>query len=531
MSTLRAVAARVAAHPVLAFWIFFALFPFIVPNRTMATQVLIFGLLAMGFNLLYGYTGLLSFGHAAYYGLGAFATLHLMKAVEGHLVTWPTPLLPLAGAVVGLFFGLVFGWLATQRTGVYFAMVTLALAELLFTLAPTWTSLFGGESGISTMRMNSWAIDFATDTGVYYLTLVWVVVSTWCLWAFTRTPMGRLALAVRENEHRVRFLGFNTHGAKTLIFALSTMFTGVAGALLAIANEATNYTIFSAQASANVVLQTFIGGAGTFFGPLNESFPLLTVKSAIGIVCEKSPKSSCTLVIAASTRMHSSPSRKTSTAMSSALTVEGLSSAVGSGEPPEAIAALPQSDQRALRDILARAVEILRAELLEGLRGDPGVGAVGAVDDDSQRGEVRSEALDDVLEVAVGRDPDLIDLTLGAGKGRIEEGLDLLLGGVRQLLSFAIEELDPVVLGRVVGGRDDRAQIEREERDRRSRQHTGENGVAAGSHDAPRKGLLELGARRAGDGEDLRERVARHGAHSFVPKTMRSRRPESRHTF
>jgi branched-chain amino acid transport system permease protein len=79
--------------------------------------------------------------------------------------------------------------------------------------------------------------------------------------------MGRLALAVRDNEHRVRFLGFNTHGAKTLIFAISAMFTGVAGALLAIANEATNYTIFSAQASANVVLQTFIGGAGTFFGP------------------------------------------------------------------------------------------------------------------------------------------------------------------------------------------------------------------------------------------------------------------------
>src|SRR5258705_7190820 len=160
-------------------------------------------------------------------------------------------------------------------------MVTLALAELLFTLAPTWTSVFGGESGISTMRMNSWAINFATDTGVYYLTLAWVVGSTWCLWAFTRTPMGRLALAVRENEHRVRFLGFNTHGAKTIIFAISTMFTGVAGALLAIANEATNYTVFSAQASANVVLQTFIGGAGPLFWPAPRG-PVLKVFSPGG---------------------------------------------------------------------------------------------------------------------------------------------------------------------------------------------------------------------------------------------------------
>jgi branched-chain amino acid transport system permease protein len=93
------------------------------------------------------------------------------------------------------------------------------------------------------------------------------VISAWCMWAFTKSPLGRLALALRDNEHRVRFLGFNAHVARTLIFAISCLFTGVAGALLAIANEATNYTIFSAQASANVVLQTFIGGAGTFFGP------------------------------------------------------------------------------------------------------------------------------------------------------------------------------------------------------------------------------------------------------------------------
>ena len=240
----------------------------LTPNLVNAAiKMMIAGLFALSFSLAMGQAGMLSFGHSAYYGLGAFATLHLMRAVERSAISWPTPLLPLAGAAAGLAFGLVFGWLATQRTGVYFAMVTLALAELLFTLAPTWISVFGGESGISTMRMNSWSIDFASDTGVYYLTLAWVVGATWCLWAFTRTPMGRLALALRDNEHRVRFLGFNTHGAKTLIFAISTMFTGVAGALLAIANEATNYTIFSAQASANVVLQTFIGGAGTFFGP------------------------------------------------------------------------------------------------------------------------------------------------------------------------------------------------------------------------------------------------------------------------
>ncbi len=241
---------------------------FLTPNLMNAViKMLIAALFALSFTLAMGQAGMLSFGHAAYYGLGAFAALHLMRAVEQKLFGFPTPLIPLAGAGVGFCFGLLFGWFATQRTGVYFSMVTLALAELLFTLAPTWNSVFGGESGISTIRGTSWGLSFGPDIHVYYLTLGWFVISAWCMWAFTRTPLGQLALALRDNEHRVRFLGFNTHVARTLIFAISCMFTGVAGALLAIANEATNYTIFAAGASANVVLQTFIGGAGTFFGP------------------------------------------------------------------------------------------------------------------------------------------------------------------------------------------------------------------------------------------------------------------------
>lgn len=232
-----------------------------------AIKMMIAALFALAFTLAMGQAGMLSFGHAAYYGLGAFAALHVMRAAEQQLFFFPTPLIPLGGAVAGFVFGLLFGWFATQRAGVYFAMVTLALAELLFTIAPTLSSIFGDESGISTIRGASWGFSFGPDSHVYYLTLAWVTISAWCMWAFTRTPLGRLALALRENEHRVRFLGFNTHVARTLIFAISCLFTGVAGSLLAIANEASNYTIFSAQASANVVLQTFIGGAGTFFGP------------------------------------------------------------------------------------------------------------------------------------------------------------------------------------------------------------------------------------------------------------------------
>ncbi|MEZ5818768.1 MAG: branched-chain amino acid ABC transporter permease [Hyphomicrobiaceae bacterium] len=254
---------------VLALLIVLAALPLFLSGNLLnaVIKMMIAALFALAFTLAMGQAGMLSFGHAAYYGLGAFAALHVMRAVETEIFWFPTPLIPFAGAVAGFVFGLIFGWFATQRTGVYFAMVTLALAELLYTLAPTLNSIFGGESGISTIRGPWWIFNFGSDVHVYYLTLAWVAFAAFCMWAFTRTPLGRLALALRENEHRVRFLGFNTHVARTLIFAISCLFTGVAGSLLAIANEGTNYTIFAAGASANVVLQTFIGGAGTFFGP------------------------------------------------------------------------------------------------------------------------------------------------------------------------------------------------------------------------------------------------------------------------
>lgn len=231
------------------------------------TNMLIASLFAVAFNLLMGQGGMLSFGHAAYYGLGAFAVLHLMTAVENGL-PFPTPLLPLAGAVVGLAAGLVAGFFATQRAGVYFSLVTLAMAELIHALAPHWEGMFGGESGLSSMRMPSLGLGFGSQIEVYYVTLAWVAVSVGLLYAYTRTPFGRLTLALRDNEQRVRFMGYNAHGTKIMVFAISAMFTGVAGGLLAMSAETANYNIFTTHVSAQVVLYTFVGGSGVFLGPV-----------------------------------------------------------------------------------------------------------------------------------------------------------------------------------------------------------------------------------------------------------------------
>ncbi|WP_417672169.1 branched-chain amino acid ABC transporter permease [Roseibium sp.] len=230
-------------------------------------NILIASLFALAFNLLSGQAGLLSFGHAAYFGMGAFATLHLMLAIEDGLV-FPTPLLPLAGAAIGLLIGVVAGFFATMRSGVYFALVTLAIAELFHSLTPHLQGLFGGEAGISSMRMPWQGIIFGSVLEVYYLTLSWVVLSIVALWGFTRTPFGRLTLALRDNEQRVRFLGYNAHASKVIVFAVSAMFSGIAGGLLAISNETANYALFSSHISAQVVLQTFVGGATIFLGPV-----------------------------------------------------------------------------------------------------------------------------------------------------------------------------------------------------------------------------------------------------------------------
>ncbi|WP_144637537.1 branched-chain amino acid ABC transporter permease [Bordetella genomosp. 13] len=231
-----------------------------------AIQMLIAALFASAYNLLCGQAGMLSFGHAAYFGVGAFATVHAMNAIGGAGLL-PTPLMPLAGAVAGLVFGGIAGWFATQRSGTYFAMITLAIAELVHSLAPHLKGVFGGEAGMSTMRMPAWGFDFGSVTQVYYLTLAWVLLSLALLYLYTRTPLGRLTLGLRENSHRLRFLGYHVHGVATLVFALSAMFSGIAGSLQVISNESANYVVFDPALSAAAVLNTYIGGVQVFLGP------------------------------------------------------------------------------------------------------------------------------------------------------------------------------------------------------------------------------------------------------------------------
>ncbi|CAH1654281.1 MULTISPECIES: branched-chain amino acid ABC transporter permease [unclassified Chelatococcus] len=235
---------------------------------SMLGKAYIAALFALSFNMLFGQAGMLSFGHAAYYGLGAFAAVHLMNAVERGLVWVPTPLIPLAGAVIGALMGVIAGVFAGRRSGVYFAMVTLALSELLYTLAPNLHELFGGESGISSYRSPFMMFNFGRESHVYTMVLGWFILCAILIYAMTGTLFGRLAVALRESEARLPALGYNVYWTKVFLFALSGLFAGVAGALLAVSTESANYFTFAVGNSAAVVLQTFIGGSSIFLGPV-----------------------------------------------------------------------------------------------------------------------------------------------------------------------------------------------------------------------------------------------------------------------
>jgi branched-chain amino acid transport system permease protein len=239
-------------------------------SRSMLSQMGIAAIFALSYNMLLGQTGLMSFGHAVYFGLGGYVAIHVMRLVNGG-VPIPMPLIPLFGAAGGLVFGILIGSVTTKRAGTVFAMITLGLGELVVAASLMLTGFFGGEEGITANRTKAphlFGLTFATQLQVYYLVAFWVLVSVLLMYAFTRTPVGRMCNAVRDNPERAEFVGYNPQRVRFIAFAVSAMFAGVAGGL-----HAVNYEIVAAEAlgasrSGAVLLMTFIGGMGSFYGPI-----------------------------------------------------------------------------------------------------------------------------------------------------------------------------------------------------------------------------------------------------------------------
>jgi len=282
--------AWVTVHPIASFVVFFAIFPFIAPYQALATQVLIFGLFALGFNLLYGYTGLLSFGHAAYYGLGAYgAGLALAKLKVTSL--WLALGIGLGAAVVG---GALVGFFCLRRRGIYFAMLTLAFAQMLYFIAFHAADLTGGDDGLRgipllPLSLFGVSVSLRHPLAFYYFAYVLVVLAVAGLKRILDSPFGAVLRAIRENSDRAVACGYDINRVKLLSFVFSALFTGLAGALDALRLTVVPVESLYWSTSGQVVIMTLLGGAGTFFGPFVGAATYLVLADRLSLFIEAWP--------------------------------------------------------------------------------------------------------------------------------------------------------------------------------------------------------------------------------------------------
>lgn len=255
------------AHRVAAVLLFLLVFPFLMPYDALSVNILIFGLYAVGFNLLFGYTGMLSFGHAAFLGVGSY--LAGIAVVSGGWPWWAAILLGVVSAAV---VGVAMGYLAIRTRGIYFSMVTLALAQIIYYVfykADGWT---GGENGlrgvkVETIDLPGISIDFINPLNKYYVILFFVALALWFVSRVLNSPFGAVIESIRENEKRASACGYDVARAKLLVFVLSAAICGLAGTLRALHLSVVPIDSLHYLQSGQAVMMCLLGGMGTFFGP------------------------------------------------------------------------------------------------------------------------------------------------------------------------------------------------------------------------------------------------------------------------
>jgi len=235
----------------------------------LGSRVLVLGLAAMSLNFLLGFTGVLSFGHAAYFGLGAYGVGMTLKYIAPS-----TPLAIVVGVVVGTVAAALVGALIVKLRGVYFAMVTIAFGQIFFFIAFRWNAVTGGDDGLTGWTRQALNLGVANidilgnDKAFYYLVLVLFAAAVGIMSLLLRSPFGRTLLAIRENERRARFLGIPVEQHIWLSFVISCLFVALAGTLYALLNNFTDPRALRWDQSGNFVIMAVLGGMRSFWGPL-----------------------------------------------------------------------------------------------------------------------------------------------------------------------------------------------------------------------------------------------------------------------
>ena len=254
---------------------------------TLMSEIGVMAIFALSYNMLLGQAGLLSFGHAVLFGLGAYCAAHAVNLVKAGTIWLPTELVPLAGGLGGLFFGVVLGWLVTKQRATAFAMITLGLGELVSAAALMFMGFFGGESGITIDRVMDTSllgVRYTSPWQVYCLVLAWAFIAVALMRLQTETPLGRMANATRDNFERAQFVGYDPRRVRWMQFTLAGFFAGIGGGLYVLIYEIVTFDTVSAIKSANALLAVYIGGAGAFLGPVLGTIVVVLLQSGVSLL-------------------------------------------------------------------------------------------------------------------------------------------------------------------------------------------------------------------------------------------------------
>jgi branched-chain amino acid transport system permease protein len=253
------------------------IFPYLAPYTALASEILIFALFAMAYDLVLGYTGMLSFGHAAFFGIGAYTTGIILIRV------YPSVLLGLlAGVILSCAGALLVGFLSIHRRGIYFTMVTLAFAQMFYFMAFKWTSLTGGDDGLQGVpRPSLGPLDLTSEITLYYFILFFVLLSIVVGIRVINSPFGKTLQALRENKDRAMSIGYNVNRFRLIVFVISGFFSGLAGGLYALLLNFVPLNSLYWTTSGEVVVMTIVGGMGTLVGPVMGAVAIILLRDLL----------------------------------------------------------------------------------------------------------------------------------------------------------------------------------------------------------------------------------------------------------
>jgi branched-chain amino acid transport system permease protein len=265
-------------------WVRFRQDGFVV---ALLTQIAIMSIFSLSYNMLMGQTGLLSFGHAVFFGLAGYGTIHIMNTVGAGNIFIPEEVVPLLGGLMGAIFAIIFGFPATRQRGTAFAMITLGLGELVSAAAVMFNGFFGGEGGVTGNRMlgsSLLGLSYGPSIQVYYLAVAWAAVAILLMRLLTEVPLGRMANACRDNQERAQFVGYDPRMVRFYQFVLAGFFAGIAGSLYALTYEIITYDSVNSVMSAEALLMTYIGGVGVFWGPIIGAVLVTLLQSWVSLI-------------------------------------------------------------------------------------------------------------------------------------------------------------------------------------------------------------------------------------------------------